>query len=159
MNRLFATIPVALLALAPAAGCNKESKDAPATSPGAAPADTSAQPAAAPAGESAPAAGSYTIDQACDKMAAMIESMTAAVDGNKTSCDGMGAALKKVVDENRDFLTWAKNEDKDEAKKKEYTAKCEPKLKPVAEKLSTSMAGAGDCANNESVKSALSSFE
>jgi hypothetical protein len=159
MNRLFATIPAAILALAPAAGCNKESKDAPATAPGAGPAGTSAQPAATAAGEAAPAAGSYTVDQACDKMAAVIESMTAAVDTNKGNCDAMGAALKKAVDDNRDFLDWAKKEDKDESKKKEYHDKCEPKLKPVAEKMGTSMAGAGDCANNESVKAALASFE
>ena len=159
MNRLFVTLPAAILVLAPAAGCNKESKDAASSGPGAAPAATSAQPSAAAPSEAAPAAGSYTIDEACDKMAAVIVSMTAAVDGNKSNCDGMGAALQKVVDDNRDFLTWAKKEDKDEAKKKEYNAKCEPKVKPAAQKLGTSMAGASECGNNESVKAALGSFE
>jgi hypothetical protein len=148
MNRLFAIIAtITLLALAPVAGCKKENKEAAASGAG----DTAAAPAAA--------SGSYTVDQACDKMAGMMEAMAAAVTANKGNCDGMGDALQKWVDDNKDFMAWAKEQDKDATKKDEFEKTCEPKLKPVMEKVGASMAGAGECGSNEKVKAALAALE
>jgi hypothetical protein len=167
MTRFTATslIFVGALALS-AAGCkDKGAKEAPKAT------DTEPVPAAAGEGAEAAAprpaepspepggAATYTTEQACDKAIAMFEQMGAAVSNNKGNCDGMGEALQKVVDDNKEFMAWGKESDKDPAKKKEFDEKCGPRMTPVMEKMGASMEGAQACGTNEKVKAALSSLE
>jgi hypothetical protein len=129
----FTTIAILMLTTALFAGCNKEGGSG--------------------------AGGSYTIDEACDKTIGMLEAMASAVESNKGKCDAMGDALQKWSDDNKDFIAWGKAQEGDQAKKKEFEEKCEPKLKPVMEKVGPSMAGAAECAENAKVKAALATFE
>ena len=169
MNRFIATLSVLMVAFAFTA-CNKKKEEAktdPAATPAGDPAATTppaGDPAATtpPAGDTATApaaAGQYTVDEACDKSIAMMEQMGAAVSGNKGNCDGMGDALQKWADDNKDFIAWGKANDKDAAMKKEFEEKCMPKMTPVMEKIGAAMGGAQECATNEKVKAALATME
>ncbi len=173
MNRFFATFSALALATALAAGCNKKEEAKPADSTGAAPSGAAGgeQPAAAAgaeqtataAGEEKPAAGGATadlsIDEVCTKSVAMMEGMGAAVTANKGNCDGMGDALQKWADDNKDFIAWGKANEGDAAKKKDFEEKCGPKMAPVMQKLGTAMEGATACAENEKVKAAMAALE
>jgi hypothetical protein len=103
--------------------------------------------------------GDMTVDQACDKSVAMMESMAKAIEGNKGNCDGMGTALEKWVADNKPFMDWAKKQEGDAAKKKEFEEKCEPKVKAAMEKVMPAMMGAQECASNEKVKAAMESMQ
>lgn len=103
--------------------------------------------------------GDMTVDQACDKSVSMMESMAKAVESNKGNCDGMGSALEKWVADNKPFMEWAKKQEGDAAKKKEFEEKCEPKMKAAMEKVMPAMMGAQECASNEKVKAAMASME
>ena len=103
--------------------------------------------------------GDMTVDQACDKSVSMMESMAKAVESNKGNCDGMGTALEKWVADNKGFMEWAKKQDADAAKKKEFEEKCEPKMKAAMEKAMPAMMGAQECATNEKVKAAMASMQ
>jgi hypothetical protein len=103
--------------------------------------------------------GDMTVDQACDKSVAMMESMAKAIESNKGNCDGMGSALEKWVADNKGFMEWAKKQDGDAAKKKEFEEKCEPKVKAAMEKAMPAMMGAQECASNEKVKAAMESMQ
>ena len=103
--------------------------------------------------------GDMTVDQACDKSVAMMESMAKAIESNKGNCDGMGTALEKWVADNKPFMEWAKKQEGDAAKKKEFEEKCEPKMKAAMEKAMPAMMGAQECASNEKVKAAMASME
>lgn len=138
MKRLLVTMMLSVLALAPAAGC-KGDKDK--------------------AGGGTATTGDMTVDQACDKTIAMMQSMASAVESNKGNCDGMGAALEKWVADNKSFIEWGKKQEGDEAKKKEFEEKCTPKLEPVMAKVGPAMMGAQECADNEKVKAAMASME
>ena len=121
------------------AGCKKkeENKAAGTAGSGAAPA---AGAPAAPAG-----AMNMSVDQACDKVVAMMGDMGKAVEGAGEDCNKMGDALQK-------------EQDKDPAKKKEFDEKCKSKLEPAMEKMGPMMAGAAKCGDNEKVKAAMSSM-
>jgi hypothetical protein len=157
-----------------AAGCNKksETKEEPKTdtaqgAPAAGEQPAAAQPAApAPADPptaTAPApsgsASKYTADQACDKTLGMMEAMGNAVTTNKGNCDGMGDALQKWADDNKEFIAWGKANDQDPALKKEFEEKCTPKMSALMEKVGAAMGGAQECAQNEKVKKALAALE
>lgn len=103
--------------------------------------------------------GDMTVDQACDKSVAMMESMAKAIESNKGNCDGMGTALEKWVADNKPFMEWAKKQEGDAAKKKEFEEKCEPKVKAAMEKVMPAMMGAQECASNEKVKNAMESMQ
>lgn len=103
--------------------------------------------------------GDMTVDQACDKSVAMMESMAKAIESNKGNCDGMGTALEKWVADNKPFMEWAKKQEGDAAKKKEFEEKCEPKVKAAMEKVMPAMMGAQECASNEKVKAAMESMQ
>jgi hypothetical protein len=135
MKRLLGTMMVSVFAIAMVAGCNKDK------------------------GGAGGGGGDMTVDQACDKSVAMMESMAKAVESNKGNCDGMGAALEKWVADNKSFMEWAKKQDGDAAKKKEFEEKCEPKVKAAMEKVMPAMMGAQECASNEKVKAAMASME
>ena len=147
MNRFLATLSVLMMSVALVAGCNKK-KEEPKTDPA----------ATAPAGDKPAAAGKYTVDEACDKSIAMMEQMGTAVSTNKGNCDGMGDALQKWADDNKDFIAWGKANDNDPAMKKEFEEKCMPKMTPVMEKIGAAMGGAQECAQNEKVKAALATM-
>ena len=173
MNRFFATFSALALATALAAGCNKKEEAKPADSTGAAPSGEAGgeqptaaagaeQPAAAAGAE--PAAGgapspSYSIDEVCTKSIGMMEGMGAAVTANKGNCDGMGDALQKWADDNKELIAWGKANEGDPAKKQEFEEKCAPKMAPVMQKLGAAMEGATACAENEKVKAALANLE
>jgi hypothetical protein len=138
------------------AGCKKkdENKAADTTGSAAAPAaGSSAAPAAAPAG-----AMNMSVDEACDKVVAMMGDMGKAVEGAGEDCNKMGDALQKWADDNKAFMAWAKEQDKDPAKKKEFDDKCKAKLEPAMEKMGPMMAGAAKCGDNEKVKAAMASM-
>jgi len=101
---------------------------------------------------------SMSVDEACDKSISMMNSMADIVVANKGNCDGMGTGFEKWAADNKAFMDWAKTQDKDPAKKKEFEEKCAAKMKPVMEKLGPAMEGASACATNEKVKAALSSM-
>src|SRR5688500_8522085 len=65
--------------------------------------------------------GDMTVDQACDKSVAMMESMAKAIESNKGNCDGMGTALEKWVADNKPFMEWAKKQEGDAAKDRKST--------------------------------------
>jgi hypothetical protein len=173
MNRFLAMFSVLMVAMAFAAGCSKKKEEAKTDEPAAAPAvgsdpatapaaDPATPPAAPPAGDPAAAGGSgmnMTADQACDRTISMMEQMGTAVSSNKGNCDGMGDALQKWADENREFIAWGKAQDNDPALKKELEEKCTPKMTAVMEKVGAAMGGAQECAQNEKVKSALSALD
>jgi hypothetical protein len=174
MKRFLAMLSVLTVAAAVAAGCGKKKEEAKPADPAAAPTATDpaatpppADPAATtpppadPAATTPPAGGSaskYTADEACDKSISMMETMGAAVSGNKGNCDAMGDALQKWADDNKDFIAWGKANDQDPALKKEFEEKCTPKMTAAMEKVGAAMAGAQECANNEKVKAALASM-
>ncbi|HTE53762.1 MAG TPA: hypothetical protein VK698_23065 [Kofleriaceae bacterium] len=177
MNRFLATLSVLMMSVALVAGCNKKKEepktDPAATAPAGDPAATTppagdpaattppaGDPAATtpPAGDKPAAAGKYTVDEACDKSIAMMEQMGTAVSTNKGNCDGMGDALQKWADDNKDFIAWGKANDNDPAMKKEFEEKCMPKMTPVMEKIGAAMGGAQECAQNEKVKAALATM-
>lgn len=175
MKRFLAMLSVLTVAAAVAAGCGKKKEEAKPADPAAAPTATDpaatpppADPAATtpppadPAATPPPAAGGsaskYTADEACDKSISMMETMGAAVSGNKGNCDAMGDALQKWADDNKDFIAWGKANDQDPALKKEFEEKCTPKMTAAMEKVGAAMAGAQECANNEKVKAALASM-
>lgn len=139
------------------AGCKKkdENKAAGTTATGSGAAAT--KPAegggAAPAG-----AMNMSVDQACDKVVAMMGDMGKAVEGAGEDCNKMGDALQKWADDNKAFMAWAKEQDKDPAKKKEFDEKCKAKLEPAMEKMGPMMAGAAKCGDNEKVKAAMASM-
>jgi hypothetical protein len=166
MTRFTATLMIFVGALAlSAAGCKEkganEAPKATETEPVPAAASEGAEAAAPqPAEPSAePGGATYTTEQACDKALAMFEQMGAALSDNKGNCDAMGEALQKVVDDNKEFMAWGKESDKDPARKKEFDEKCEPRMTPVMEKMGASMESAQACGTNEKVKAALSSLE
>lgn len=174
MNRFFASFSVLVLTTALAAGCKKEEAkvdDSAAAAPsGAAPSGdqpapaagdpAAAQPAADPAaGASAAPSGDFNAEEACTKSIAMLEQMAEAVVANKGNCDAMGDALQKWADSNKAFITQAKVDDNDPAKKKAFEDTCNPKMTPVMEKLGTAMEGAQTCGTNEKVKTALAVLE
>ena len=134
------------------AGCKKKEENKAATGSGAAPA--AGEPAAAaPAG-----AMNMSVDQACDKVVAMMGDMGKAVQESGEDCNKMGDALQKWADDNKAFMAWGKEQDKDPAKKKEFDEKCKSKLEPVMEKMGPMMAGAAKCAENAKVKAAMESM-
>jgi hypothetical protein len=173
MKRFLSMSSVLVVAIALAAGCNKksENKEEPkaadtATTPPAGGEPTAAAQPATPAEQptaTAPAAGGagqkYTADQACDKTLGMMEAMGAAVTANKGNCDGMGDALQKWADENKEFIAWGKANEQDAALKKEFEEKCTPKMSAVMEKVGAAMSGAQECAQNEKVKKAMAALE
>jgi hypothetical protein len=148
MNRFGLALCVALAF----AGCKKKEENKAATGSGAAPA--AGEPAAAaPTG-----AMNMSVDQACDKVVAMMGDMGKAVEGAGEDCNKMGDALQKWADDNKAFMAWAKEQDKDPAKKKEFDEKCKAKLEPAMEKMGPMMAGAAKCGDNEKVKAAMASM-
>jgi hypothetical protein len=172
MNRFLAMLSVLMIASTLAAGCNKKKEEAKtdpaattppagdpaATTPPAGDPAATTPPAGDPAATPPAAAGKYTVDEACDKSIAMMEQMGTAVSGNKGNCDGMGDALQKWADDNKDFIAWGKANDNDPAMKKEFEEKCMPKMTPVMEKIGAAMGGAQECATNEKVKAALATM-
>lgn len=148
MKRLLVTIMASVFAIALAAGCKKD-KD---KKEGAGGTETAT-------GTSGGGGGDMTVDQACDKMIGMMQSMAAAVESNKGNCDGMGTALEKWVADNKSFIEWGKKQEGDAAKKKEFDEKCTPKLTPVMEKVGPAMMGAQECATNEKVKNAMAAMD
>jgi hypothetical protein len=183
MSRFVASLSVSSLAIAmaiaTAAGCKKdEKKEGAAGDPAKDPAAAGGDPAAGggeapslPAGEGEakdeeeekPAGGvlaggstlNLSIEEACTRSISMMETMGQAVAGNKGNCDGMGAALQKWAEDNKDFIAWGKANQNNPALEKEFEEKCEPKMKPIMEKLGPTMVGVGECAENEKVKAAL----
>ncbi|MGE0866948.1 MAG: hypothetical protein AB7P03_00185 [Kofleriaceae bacterium] len=152
------------LVLALGVGCKKKEEaptDKPAAGSAADPAAKPADPAAAkPADPAAPAApmGDMTVDQACDKMVGMMTQFATVAQENKDNCDAMGAALEKLVAEHKPFVEWAKKQDEDPAKKKEFEDKCKAKSEETMKKLEPQMEGMSKCATNERVKAAMTSF-
>jgi hypothetical protein len=151
------------------AGCKKKEEKAADTTAGSAvgsaadtgsaagsAADTAAKPVDTAGGG---AMAGMTVDAACDKMIGVMTSMATAVESNKGKCDAMGDALEKWVTENKEFMAWAKAQDTDAAKKKEFEEKCGPKMAPAMEKIGPMMAGVGECAENAKVKAAMTSME
>lgn len=136
MKKIGIAISSLCLVLALGAGCKKKDGDK-AAGGGAVPTNMSA-------------------DQACDKVIAMMGDMGKAVEGAGEDCDKMGTALQKWADDNKAFMEWAKTQDKDPAKKKEFEDKCKSKMDPVMEKMGPMMAGAAKCAENPKVKAAMS---
>src|SRR5688572_30413368 len=67
-------------------------------------------------------------EQACDKAISMMNDMGKAVQGAGEDCDKMGAALEKWANDNKAFIEWGKEQDKDEAKKKKFDEVCKPKM-------------------------------
>jgi hypothetical protein len=135
MKRLLVTMMGSVMAIALAGGCKDKG------------------------GSGGGGGGDMTVDQACDKSVAMMESMAKAIESNKGNCDGMGTALEKWVADNKGFMEWAKKQDGDAAKKKEFEEKCEPKVKAAMEKAMPAMMGAQECASNEKVKAAMESMQ
>jgi hypothetical protein len=161
MKRVFVTLSLGLL-LAFGAGCKKKEEKPADPAAGSAPAGSAADPgsAAAPKTTDTPApAGDMSMDEACTKSIAMMESMVAAVSSNKGNCDAMGTALEKWAADNKAFMEYGKAMDKDEAKKKEFDEVCKPKMEPLMAKMGTDMAAMGECMTNEKVKAAMSSLE
>lgn len=150
------------------AGCKKKEEKAADPAAGSAAVGSAADTGSAPAADTAakpvdPAAGGamagMSVDAACDKMIGVMTSMATAVESNKGKCDAMGDALETWVTENKEFMTWAKAQDTDAAKKKEFEEKCGPKMAPAMEKIGPMMAGVGECAENAKVKAAMTSME
>lgn len=135
MKRLLVTMMASVMAIGLAAGCKDKG------------------------GGAGGGGGDMTVDQACDKSVAMMESMAKAIESNKGNCDAMGSALEKWVADNKGFMEWAKKQDSDAAKKKEFEEKCEPKVKATMEKVMPAMMGAQECASNEKVKAAMESMQ
>jgi hypothetical protein len=102
---------------------------------------------------------SMTVDQACDKVVAMMGDMGKAVEGAGEDCNKMGDSLQKWADDNKAFMAWAKEQDKDEKKKKEFEDKCKPKLEGAMEKMGPLLAGAMKCGENPKVKAAMESMD
>ncbi|HSD88692.1 MAG TPA: hypothetical protein VLB44_14285, partial [Kofleriaceae bacterium] len=136
--------------------CKKkeENKAAGTTGSGAAPAAGAPATPAAPAG-----AMNMSVDQACDKVVAMMGDMGKAVEGAGEDCNKMGDSLQKWADDNKAFMAWAKEQDKDEKKKKEFEDKCKPKLEGAMEKMGPLLAGAMKCGENPKVKAAMESMD
>lgn len=136
------------------AGCKKkdENKAAEGTATGSGSAAATA-PAATGGG-----AMNMSVDEACDKVVVMMGDMGKAVEGAGEDCNKMGDALQKWADDNKAFMAWAKEQDKDPAKKKEFDEKCKAKLEPAMEKMGPMMAGAAKCGDNEKVKAAMASM-
>ena len=96
-----------------------------------------------------------TVDQACDKVVVMMGDMGKAITSAGEDCNKMGDNLDKWVNDNKAFMDWAKEQDKDEAKKKEFDEKCKPKLEKAMEPIMGAMAGAMKCGDNPKVKAAM----
>src|SRR5688500_14500981 len=141
MKRILVMMVASIFAVALAAGCKK--KDEKKAAEGGSATDTAAGEKPAEGGGGG-GGGDMSVDQACDKMIGMMTAMGAAADSNKGNCDGMGAALEKVVADNKAFIEWGKSQKSDEAKEKEFEEKCGPKLTPVMEKVGPSLAGAAE---------------
>ncbi|MDQ3365628.1 MAG: hypothetical protein M3680_09380 [Myxococcota bacterium] len=166
MKRTLMMFVLSLATVAAVAGCKKkEDKDATTTSttttsgsavdPNAKAVDTTTTTTTTTTTDMS----GMTVDAACDKMVATMTSMATAVDANKGKCDAMGDALEKWVADNKAFMTWAKAQDADAAKKKEFEEKCGPKMTPAMEKIGPMMAGIGECGENAKVKAAMASME
>lgn len=135
------------------AGCKKKDENKAATETGSG--SAAAAPAATGGGGGAM---NMSVDEACDKVVAMMGDMGKAVEGAGEDCNKMGDALQKWADDNKAFMAWAKEQDKDPAKKKEFDDKCKAKLEPAMEKMGPMMAGAAKCGDNEKVKAAMASM-
>lgn len=161
MNRTLRLLSALTLVLALGAGCKKDDKAA--APAGSTTTDTTGGSAAAPATTTPPAAtggamASMSVEQICDKSISMMQQMATAVESNKGNCDAMGDALQKWADDSKPFIEFAKAQDKDEAKKKEFEAVCTPKIEPMMAKFGPMMEGASACAENAKVKAAMSSM-
>jgi hypothetical protein len=99
-----------------------------------------------------------TVDQACDKVVVMMNDMGKAITSAGDDCNKMGDNMTKWASDNKAFMDWAKEQDKDEKKKAEFDTKCKPKLEKAMESIGPSMAGAMKCADNEKVKKAMESM-
>ncbi|MBA3819266.1 MAG: hypothetical protein H0X17_10270 [Deltaproteobacteria bacterium] len=169
MKRTLMMFVLSLATVAAVAGCKKKEEKtstttttttmgsgSAATDPNAKPVDTTTTTTTTTTGGDM---AGMTVDAACDKMVATMTSMATAVDSNKGKCDAMGTALEKWVADNKAFMTWAKTQDADAAKKKEFEEKCGPKMTPAMEKIGPMMAGIGECGENAKVKAAMASME
>jgi hypothetical protein len=158
MNRVIVMVSLSLMLATTACKKKEEAKPAPASNP---PTPAATAPAAEPpaAKPTTPPEGAIpvdmTIEAACDRTAAMLTAMGDAVTATKDNCEAMGTALEKWAADHKAFLEWAKAAEKDKAKNKEFKAKCEPKMKPVMDKVGPALEGASKCKNNEKVKAAL----
>lgn len=137
------------------AGCKKKEENKAGTATGS---GSAAATAPAATGGGGGGAMNLSVDQACDKVVAMMGDMGKAVEGAGEDCNKMGDALQKWADDNKAFMAWAKEQDKDPAKKKEFDEKCKAKLEPAMEKMGPMMAGAAKCGDNEKVKAAMASM-
>lgn len=146
MTRTIRIVSALALVLALGAGCKKDDKAAGGAAAGGAPAAAAADPS------------KMSVDQMCDKAIGMMTEMGGIVEKNKGNCDGMGTGLQKWADDNKAFMEFAKAQDKDEAKKKEFDDKCKPKMEPMMEKIGPMMMGAMECKDNEKVKKAMESM-
>lgn len=147
--------------LAFGAGCGKKDENKAATTTGSGAAkttETGGTTATATGGGAGATGANMSVDQACDKVVAMMGQMGAAVETAGEDCDKMGTQLQKWADDNKAFMAWAKEQDKDPAKKKEFDEKCKGKLEPAMEKMGPMMAGAAKCAENAKVKAAMESM-
>jgi hypothetical protein len=99
-----------------------------------------------------------TVDQACDKVVAMMDDMGKAVSAAGEDCNKMGDALEKWAADNKAFIDWGKEQDKDPAKKKEFDDKCKSKMEGAMEKMGPMMGGLMKCGDNAKVKAAMESM-
>ena len=146
MTRTIRIVSALALVLALGAGCKKDDQAAGGAAAGNAPAAAAAD------------LSKMSVDQMCDKAIGMMTDLGGIVDKNKGNCDGMGDGLEKWADGNKAFVEFAKAQDKDEAKKKEFEDKCKPKMEPMMEKIGPIMMGAMECKDHPKVKKAMESM-
>jgi hypothetical protein len=144
--------------LAFGAGCKKKEENKAATTTGSGAATTTETAKTTETTGAGATGANMSVDQACDKVVSMMGEMGKAVESAGEDCNKMGDNMQKWADDNKAFMAWAKEQDKDPAKKKEFDEKCKSKLEPMMEKMGPMLAGAAKCAENAKVKAAMESM-
>lgn len=101
---------------------------------------------------------SMTPDQACTKVIAVMGDLNKAVGGAGDDCNKVGDAMEKWAKDNKAFIDWGKEQDKDAAKKKAFDDVCKPKMEGAMKDMSAMMGAMMKCGDNAKVKAAAESL-